>query len=178
MNTLTRTPGRELNLLRREMDQLFNNILPSSTGERSSNVWMPPADLSETDDSFVLSIDLPGIPAENVEVTMEDDTLTINGRRDVAGAHKEGRFHRVERSYGRFFRSVQFGTPVDATAVDASFDDGVLSVRVAKSEASKPRRINVRSKAGMVEARNVDPSGENLETNGENAEPEVEVTTA
>ncbi|NNF57403.1 MAG: Hsp20/alpha crystallin family protein [Rhodothermaceae bacterium] len=146
MTGLTRTtPSREFNQLRREMDRLFTDFFPTRSGEgRDSAVWMPRADLAETEDAFLLSLDLPGIPAEQVDVTLEDDTLSVSGTREVSQEQKDGRFHRIERHYGRFFRSFQFATPVDAENVEASFDDGVLTVRVAKAEASKPRRIEVR----------------------------------
>jgi HSP20 family protein len=146
MNGLTRyTPGRELSLLRREMDRLFNDFTPANRqGEDTSTVWMPRADLAETADAFVLSFDLPGLTPENVEVTMEENTLTLSGERKAEQTEEGGRWHRIERTYGRFFRTVQFGTPVDAEQVEASFENGVLTVRVAKAEASKPRRIEVR----------------------------------
>lgn len=145
MNGLTRTPARELSLLRREMDRLFNDFLPSRQGEEANTaVWMPRADLAETDDAWLLSLDLPGLSAEDVEVTMEDDTLTVSGERKASQEQQEGRFHRIERSYGRFFRTVQFATPVDAENIEASFENGVLTIRIAKAEASKPRRIEVR----------------------------------
>ena len=149
MNGLTRfTPARELSLLRREMDRLFNDFLPNASSEDgASPVWMPRADLAETDDAYVLSLDLPGIPADDVEVTMEDDTLTISGERKAPHDQDEGRYHRMERSYGRFLRSFRFAAPVDAEHVEATAEDGVLTIRVAKAEASKPRRITVRAQS-------------------------------
>jgi HSP20 family protein len=146
MNGLTRnTPARELGLLRREMDRLFSDFFPAARqGEDTSAVWMPRADLAETTDAFVLTFDLPGLTPEDVEVTLEENTLTISGERKAEQAAEGGRWHRIERAYGRFFRTVQFGTPVDADGVEASFENGVLTVRVAKAEVSKPRRIEVR----------------------------------
>lgn len=145
MNDLPRNTPRELGLLRREMDRLFNDFLPTSrAAEASGMVWMPRADLAETDDAFVLSFDLPGLSPEQVEVTMEENTLTISGERKAPHGQDGGRWHRIERAYGRFLRTVEFGTPVDAEHVAASFDDGVLTVHVAKAATSKPRRIEVR----------------------------------
>lgn len=146
MNGLTRyTPGRELSLLQREMDRLFHDLNPANRQEEDSGtVWMPRADLAETDDAFVLALDLPGLTPDDVEVTMEEDTLTISGERKNPQTAEGGRWHRIERTRGRFFRTVRFGTPVDVEDVQASFDHGVLTVRVAKAEASKPRRIEVR----------------------------------
>jgi HSP20 family protein len=154
MNGLTRyTPARELGLLRREMDRLFNDFLPTRQGEDAGTpVWMPRADLAETEDAWLLTLDLPGVPAEHVEVTMEDDTLTISGERKVS-AEQHGRFHRIERTYGRFLRTFQFATPVDPEHVEASFEDGVLTVRVAKAEASKPRRIQVQGRTRASQPR-------------------------
>lgn len=144
MNGMTRyAPAREFSLLRREMDRLFNDFLPNRSSEDDSAVWMPRADLTETEDAFVLALDLPGIPAEQVEVTLEDDTLTVSGERRATFDEQEGRVHRIERSYGRFFRTLRFATPVEADDVQAHFNDGVLTVRVPKAEASKPRRIEV-----------------------------------
>ena len=171
MNGITRSaPAREFNLLRREMDRLFNDFTPNTEG-RDTSVWMPRADLAENDDAFLLSLDLPGIPADEVEVTMEDDTLTISGERTVERNGENGRFHRIERRYGRFLRTVQFGTPIDAERVEASFEDGVLTINVPKAEASKPRRINVRgTKAVGGDVRGGD--GHSVDAT------DVEVTTA
>lgn len=171
MNGLTRyNPSREFSQLRREMDRLFNDFLPNRSGEGTdSAVWMPRADLAESEDAFFLSLDLPGIPAEQVDVTLEDDTLTISGKREVAEETREGRFHRIERHYGRFLRSFQFNTPVDAENIEASFNDGVLTVRVGKAEASKPRRIEVRR-----EARSSTPSGDGAHAE----ETDIEVNTS
>ncbi|HLT46379.1 MAG TPA: Hsp20/alpha crystallin family protein [Rubricoccaceae bacterium] len=148
MNGLTRyNPVRELSLLRREMDRLFNDFFPVRQGEDpGTSVWMPRADLAETDDAWILSLDLPGIPAENVEVTVEGDTLTVSGERKASSEQQDGRFHRIERTYGRFLRTFQFDSPVDTDHVEASFEDGVLTVHVAKAEASKPRRIEIRGR--------------------------------
>jgi HSP20 family protein len=151
MNGLNRfNPAWELGLLRREMDRLFSEFTPARQGEDTSAVWMPRADLAETDDAWLLSLDLPGVSGDDVEVTMKDDTLTISGERRATHAQQEGRFHRIERTYGRFFRTVQFATPVNAQDVEATFDNGVLTVRVAKAEASKPRRIAVTERSGAA----------------------------
>ena len=145
MTTLTRRfPLPEFNSLRREMDRLFNDFQFDRANETDSLVWMPRADLTEIEDSFVLSVDLPGIAPDDVDVTLEDDTLTISGKRDSTRELSEGRVHRIERSYGRFLRTVRFSVPVDANGIDATFDNGVLTVTIPKAESSKPKRIEVR----------------------------------
>ena len=137
--------GREVDSLRREMDRLFDSFLPQRAGddEASSAVWAPRADLMETDDAYIVSIDVPGVDPETIDVTFEDGTLKISGERETTREDEKGQFHRIERSYGRFFRSFRFGNVADADQIDASSDGGVLTIRLAKREASKPRKIEI-----------------------------------
>jgi len=143
------TGGQDFDLLRREMDQLFGSFFPArgqQHEEGASALWAPRTDLAETEDAFVLSMDLPGIKAEDVDVTFEDGTLKVSGERNAAREQEGGQYHRIERSYGRFFRSFRFGANADPDRIEASFDDGVLTIRVGKMEESKPRRIEVGSR--------------------------------
>lgn len=140
--------GSDFDVLRREMSRLFDDFLParSTSDQQESAVWAPRADLSETDDAFVIAIDLPGIERDDLDITVEDGTLKISGERAMREEHDRGQFHRIERSYGRFYRSFSFGPNVDPDNIDATFDDGVLTVRVGKAEERKPRRIEVGSR--------------------------------
>ena len=140
--------GSDFDVLRREMSRLFDDYLPARpTGEQQeSAVWAPRADLSETDDAFVIALDLPGIDRDDLDITVEDGTLKISGERAMREEHDQAQFHRIERSYGRFYRSFSFGPNVDPDNIDATFDDGVLTVRVGKAEERKPRRIEVGSR--------------------------------
>jgi HSP20 family protein len=149
MAYLTRyTPGREFVQLRREMDRLFNDYLPTGrTGETEGEqaVWAPRADLAETTEGFVLALDVPGVQPENLHVTVEEGTLKVSGEREVAREQRDGQFHRIERSYGRFYRAFELGQAADPNKVEAAYENGVLTVRVGKAEASRPRRIEVRA---------------------------------
>ena len=136
-------PSRELSLLRREMDRFFDDAT-RARGERA-DLWSPRADVVETEDAYEISLDLPGVGRDALDITLDDGTLKISGERAVQERHQEGRFHRVERRYGRFFRSFTLGSDLDPDSVEASYDDGVLSVRVGKSERAQPRRIAVGS---------------------------------
>ena len=136
---------------RREMDRLFSDFFPAPASDASdSPSWSPRADIVETDDAYHLSMDLPGVSPEAVDVQFADDTLRVSGQRDVSSEHKDGRFHRVERSYGQFFRAFRLGADVNPDGVDASFEDGVLTIEVPKSEARKPRQIQVRTASGLI----------------------------
>jgi HSP20 family protein len=107
---------------------------------------VPPLDVSETDDRFELSLDLPGIDSEAVSVSFEDGMLTISGKREFADENKGQTWHRIERGFGTFARSVRLPRTADPERIDATFDKGVLTVSVPKAEAAKPRTIEVKSK--------------------------------
>ena len=151
MSTLIRRSSLDTDAFRRELGRFFDTL---NTGDApdASSTWAPRADVVETDDAYELMLDLPGLSRDGLDVQFNDGTLTVTGERSVRDAHREGRFHRVERSYGRFFRSFTLGSDVDPDAIEASFDDGVLTIRVPKAEARKPRRIDVRGATGPHDA--------------------------
>jgi HSP20 family protein len=142
-------PLRELGTLQSEMNRLFNTVFdgPGMAGNGTSGGtmrrWMPAMDLLESGDDFVLRADLPGMAEEDVSIELEDSTLTISGERK-AEHEKEGEgFYRVERATGAFSRSLTLPKGVDADAVTARFDRGVLEVRIPKPQERKPRRISI-----------------------------------
>ncbi len=147
MSTLLRRRTSDLDSLRTEMDRLFTDFFPAGSNDAAGRAWAPRTDIVETDDAYHLSMDLPGVAAENVEVHYDDGTLRVSGQREAESQHREGRFHRVERNYGQFFRAFRLGSDVDADKIDASYDAGVLNVTVQKMEARKPRQISVRTDA-------------------------------
>jgi len=140
-------PVRELNSLQGEMNRLFHTFFdaPAASGGGNGGLrrGMPPMDLVETEDHFVLRADLPGLSEEDVNIELEDNVLTISGeRRSEHEEQKEG-YYRVERASGSFQRALTLPEGVDAEAIDASFDRGVLEVRVPKPEERKPRRVAI-----------------------------------
>lgn len=145
--------GSEFDTLRREMSRLFDDFLPARNGEnQESSVWAPRADLSETDDAYVLAIDLPGVNRDDLDITVEDGMLKVSGERSMKDEQQSGQFYRIERAYGRFHRSFNFGSNVDPDHIEAQFDDGVLTIRVGKAEERKPRRIEVGSRRELEPA--------------------------
>jgi HSP20 family protein len=112
----------------------------------SKNAWVPALDIRETEDRFEVTVDLPGMRSDDVEVTFEDGTLTIRGQREFAHEENEGQYHRIERSYGSFARSVRLPRVAEAERIEASFDNGVLAVLVPKREEAKARTIEVSAK--------------------------------
>ena len=143
-------PLRELSSLQTEVNRLFDTVFDApragtGTGHRR---WIPAMDLVETDEHFVLRADLPGMKEDDVKIEVEDSTLTLSGeRKSEHEANGEG-YHRVERSYGAFSRSLTLPKGVDPSAVTANFDRGVLEVRIPKPEERKPRRVAIAVEGG------------------------------
>jgi HSP20 family protein len=139
-------PVRELNTIQHEMNRLFNTFFESPThgnGTTALRRWVPAMDVVETDEDFVLRADLPGLSESDVNVELEDNVLTISGERKAEREERKEGYYRVERASGTFSRSLTLPDGVDPDAVRASFDKGVLEVRVPKPEERKPRKVAI-----------------------------------
>jgi HSP20 family protein len=132
-------PFRELRSVEEEFDRMVGQRL-------ARTAWVPPLDVRETEANFAVTVDLPGLEPDQVEVTFEDGLLTIRGQREFTKEVDEEQYHRIERSYGSFARSVRLPRTADAEKIEASFDKGVLTVEVPKREEAKPRAIEVVAK--------------------------------
>jgi HSP20 family protein len=106
--------------------------------------WAPALDISERKDAYLVTVELPGVKLDDLQITLEDGLLTIQGERHFANDSSDQQFHRVERRYGAFRRSITLPTHVQADAVEATVEDGVLQIMVPKMEEAKPKRIQVR----------------------------------
>jgi HSP20 family protein len=114
------------------------------SGRAAPTAWAPALDISERKDAYLVTVELPGIKPEDLDITMEDGLLTIQGERQFTQESSEQQFHRVERRYGAFRRSITLPAQVQAEQIEASFEDGVLQIMVPKMEEAKPKRIQVR----------------------------------
>ncbi len=123
----------------RVLDEAMNR-LAAPEGNRP---WAPAVDILETENELVLKADLPEVKLENIDVRVEDGTLTLKGERSFEKAANEKGYHRIERSYGSFSRSFALPETLDTQAVKASFKDGVLTVSLPKKEVAKPKQIKV-----------------------------------
>jgi HSP20 family protein len=110
----------------------------------TTTAWAPALDISERKDAYLVTVDLSGVEAEDLEITLEDGHLTIQGERHFAHDSSEQQFHRVERRYGAFRRSITQPAQVQAEQIEASFDNGVLQIVVPKMEEATPKRIQIR----------------------------------
>ena len=136
-------PVRELNTLQSEMNRLFNTIFDTPVPNETAGVrrWIPAMDLVETDNDFVLRADLPGVAEGDVNIELEDNVLTVSGERKSEHEERKEGYYRVERASGRFSRSLTLPEGVDADAIKASFEKGVLEIRIPKPEEGKPRKV-------------------------------------
>ena len=140
MTTLVRwQPFRDLASLQGEMGRLMNGLFEAPTTQS----WVPPLDVHETETELVYSFDLPGIPEDKIEIEISDDTLTVSAEREKVAEESGDRFYRFERRYGTFSRAVGLPQGADESKIAASYKDGVLEVRVPKPEEAKPRKISL-----------------------------------
>lgn len=138
--------------LRREVDRLFDDAFGGLTGMRSQNAWTPAVDIVESDSELTIVAELPGLKAEQVEVTCDNGVLTIRGEKSESRKEgEEGRWHLVERSYGSFARSFQLPQGVDESKIEGSFDNGLLTVHIPKAALPQPKRINISGQSGQRE---------------------------
>ncbi|HET8771666.1 MAG TPA: Hsp20/alpha crystallin family protein [Gemmatimonadaceae bacterium] len=128
--------------LRREMDRLFDDTFGRAATNSTS--WTPAVDVREEKDAFVFQLELPGVSPEAVEVTADGGVLSVSGEKKSEEQRDEDRWHIVERVSGSFRRTFQLPQNVTEEKIDATFEDGVLTVRVPKAEQPKPKKIEVR----------------------------------
>jgi HSP20 family protein len=162
-------PARELNTLQQEMNRLFNTFFDApQTGGSGGGTrrWVPPMDLVETDGHFVLRADLPGLSEGDVDIEVQENVLTLSGERRFEHDVKKDGFYRLERGAGQFSRSLTLPEGVDADAIAASFDKGVLEVRIPKPEQRKPRRVEISVGAGSGTAADKPAIEGSAEANG------------
>jgi len=133
-------PARELDTLQSEVDRVFDVFFGASGTTRR---WVPAMDLVETEDQLVLRADLPGLGRDDVEIEVKDGVLTVSGERNAGNEERAEGHYRIERSFGRFARSLTLPDGIDADRISADFDDGVLEVRIPKPAERKPHRVAI-----------------------------------
>jgi HSP20 family protein len=144
MATLVRwQPWTELAGVQNEMSRLMNGLLEGNG--KSVQSWVPALDVWETENDVVYAFDLPGIPEDQISVEVEDGSLTVTAERERTNEQSDDRFYRFERRHGMFTRTIGLPQGVTEESIKADYENGVLEIRVAKPEQSKPRRIQVGS---------------------------------
>jgi HSP20 family protein len=128
----------------RELASFFENFSePTGKDQLTAGSFVPPVDVYEDEHNLVLKLEVPGVSEEDLNVSVENNTLTVQGERKFEKEEKEENFHRIERRYGSFVRTFRLPNTVDAERVDASYDKGILKITLAKRAEAKPRQIKV-----------------------------------
>jgi HSP20 family protein len=139
-------PFRELEEMSTRLSRLIGQPAggrPLAEGEVFAD-WAPAIDVQETDNEYLIKADLPAVKKEDVKVSVEDGVLAVEGERQQEKEEKGKKFHRIERSYGKFVRRLAVPSDVDQAKVSAEFREGVLNVHLPKSAVAKPRTVDVK----------------------------------
>jgi HSP20 family protein len=161
MATMTRwDPFQDLRSAQDELNQMSPALAHAlglhgqqqGSGRATTTAWAPALDIAERKDAYLVTVELPGVAADDLQITLEDGLLTIQGERHVAQDSSEQQFHRIERRYGAFRRSITLPAQVIAEGVEATAEDGVLQILVPKVEEATPKRIQVRPGRARIPA--------------------------
>ena len=147
MNLTRYDPFRDLELLASRLNRVIGPTFPPGAavdeGMRFGD-WAPAMDVEETDKEYLIKADLPAIPKDDVKIRIEEGVLTVEGERKQEKEEKGRKFHRIERSYGKFVRRMALPTDVDQQQIVADFKEGVLQVRLPKKATAAPRSVEVK----------------------------------
>ena len=157
MTTMTRfvpfrSPLEGVAVLQNRLNSIFNDFA-NATGELqneslSAGNFIPPVDVYEDANCLVLKLEVPGILQEDLQIDLENQTLTVKGERKLVKDEKEGNFHRIERRYGSFVRSFTLPSTIETESAQASYENGVLAITLPKKEAAKPKQVKIEIGSG------------------------------
>lgn len=139
-------PFRDLAVLQERMNRLFNDRLQGQGQDEAMlhrGSWAPAVDIYETDGAMVLKAELPDLRREDIDVNVENNTLTLRGERRFDEQVKQEQFHRIERAYGAFVRQFTLPSTVDSTRIAAEYKNGVLTITLPLREEAKPRSVKI-----------------------------------
>lgn len=136
----------EFNNLQREIDRMFDRFRGGIADEGSPATFFPAVDILEEKDEYIVKVELPGVDKNDVKIMVRDDILTIRGEKKQEKQHKEANYQRVERAYGMFERSFTMPSSVRSDKIDATYNNGILTINLPKVEEAKVKEIEVKVK--------------------------------
>ena len=136
-------PFREVVALQNRMNSLFGNLNNETDSPLTTGSFVPAVDVYEDEKKVVLKLEVPGIEEKDLDVRVENHTLTVKGERKFEKEEKEENFHRIERRYGSFYRAFTLPSTVDTENVDAKYENGVLKLELKKKPEAQPKQIKV-----------------------------------
>ncbi|MCA2004744.1 MAG: Hsp20/alpha crystallin family protein [Ignavibacterium sp.] len=147
-------PVRDLLNFEREFNRMFNALesrfgisrAPEIDEEYENAVWMPLTDIYEDNDKYTLKVDLPGIKKDDVKINYANGKLSISGERVQESETKDAKWHRIEKSYGKYYRSFTLPEQIQEDKISAEFKDGLLTITIPKAEEAKPKEIEIKVK--------------------------------
>jgi HSP20 family protein len=141
--TWHRGPFAGINTLQHQMNRLFEDVFQNDAEDRAV-IWSPRVDLTEFDDHYEVTAELPGMTHEEVKLELENNLLTISGEKHTESERKDRNLYVCERNFGSFRRSFQFPSQIEPSKIDAGFKDGILTVSLPKIEEAKPKQIEIK----------------------------------
>lgn len=138
-------PFKDMFSLRDEIDRLFNNFFQRVPEERAEpqGIWYPSLDIEESKDNIKVIAELPGMKKEDIKLTVTEGELVIQGERKFEKEEKDKTYHRIERSYGKFKRTITLPTKIETDKAQATYEQGILIITIPKSEKAKPKEIGI-----------------------------------
>jgi HSP20 family protein len=138
-------PFRDMITLRDKMNKLFEDAFVQRGEDKDmiSSAWLPAVDIFESDNELVLTAEVPGIDEKDIEISLENNVLSIKGERKFDKETKEENYHRIERSYGTFYRSFTLPSYVDSEKINAVHENGILKIRMSKKHELKPKKVKI-----------------------------------
>jgi HSP20 family protein len=175
MLTLWTDPFRKLDTFQNQMTRLLQQegiaLVPSPRGLREEGVaaaaWVPPVDIHETPDSLVFSVEVPGFKESDLNLKVENGALVLEGERQFESRSDEENYHRVERAYGKFFRSFALPPNISPDQVNANLENGVLRIELSKKEETKPKTIPIGARGKIPSALEAGAARESVKENKE-----------
>jgi HSP20 family protein len=152
-------PFKDFVVLRDRMNRLFEDMVSSPKLEDTGimqSTWSPAVDIYETENDLVLTAEIPGVEEKDVEIKIEDNTLTLKGERKFEKETREENFHRIERAYGSFYRSFSLPNYIDQDKISADYENGLLKIHMPKKPEVKPRKVKI------LKPQTAEKSGEKL----------------
>lgn len=140
-------PLREMMGLSDRLNRMFEEMSGFNADNEITGSWTPAVDVYESENAIEIKADLPGMTEKDIDVSVENNTLTIKGERKFENEEKRENYHRVERQYGSFYRSFQLPNTVDVSKINANFKNGILELALPKREETKPKKISINVKS-------------------------------
>ena len=136
-------PFREVVSMQNRLNSLFRDMNNETDSPLSTAAFVPAVDIYEDDKKIVLKLEVPGIQEKDLDISVENSTLTVKGERKFEAEEKEENFHRIERRYGSFFRAFTLPSTVDTEHVQAKYNAGVLKLELLKKPEAQPKQIKI-----------------------------------